>query len=79
MTLKEWKEQNPDASFTTVWAADTLGGFGKKGWGAYGNCDDCDVIRVETKQLQQPRGEEFKILYLWYTKLWGPCPEVETA
>lgn len=47
MKVKDWKKQNPDKAHKTVWAADSRGGFGKKGWSAYGNTDDLEIVRVE--------------------------------
>lgn len=70
MTVKEWKDRH-QTCYTAEWAADTPGGFGAKGWSAYGNCDECDIIREEVA----PGG--FPKLVIWFTRLWGPCPEQE--
>ena len=72
MKVKEWKDLHPGQGFMTRWAADTLGGFGKKGWSAYGNCDNCDIIREEETQLWDG---PYPVLWLWDTDVWGPCPE----
>ena len=72
MTVGEWKNLN-HTGYTTEWAADTLGGFGKKGWPAYGNCDDCEVIREEVAPGGIPK------LVIWFTRLWGPCPAEEVS
>lgn len=69
MTIKEWKEKNPGISYCVRWAADTFGGFGKKGNSAYGDCDDCEIIFSETMQNGNP------MHYIWDTKRWGRCPE----
>lgn len=50
MTVREWREQNPDKNCTIVWAADTHAGFGKKGWSVYGNCGDCEIISIIEKE-----------------------------
>ena len=76
MTVKEWKEQNPDTAFTMIWAADSLGGFGKKGWSVYGNADSCEVIRVDEPH-QNGNPWSMKQLHVWLTSLWGPCPTEE--
>lgn len=68
MTLKEWKKQNPDTTHTRVWAADSFGGFGRKGDCVYGNADNCEIIRIDENPGDLPR------LHLWHTSLWGPCP-----
>lgn len=64
MKYGEWKKKFDD-SHTLVWAADSHGGFGKKGWSVYGNADDLTIVRIHTDH----HGE--KILELWDTDLWG--------
>ena len=46
-TLGEFLKNNNIDTYTAVWAEDTKGGFGKKGWSAYGNCNDCLVAYVD--------------------------------
>ena len=68
MTVKERLASYDGACFKAKWAADTVGGFGKKGWSAYGDISNCDVIREETDSNGK------LVLHVWYTKLWGECP-----
>lgn len=58
MTYKELKEKFPGSGFITEWGEDTKGGFGKKGWSAYGNgLDRCKVM--EWKQIDN---ETYKVI-----------------
>ena len=72
MTVKEWKQQNPDTTHTRVWAADSFGGFGNKGDSVYGDADSCEIISID----KTPGG--LLRLHLWHTALWGPCPTSTT-
>ena len=71
MTVREWVEKHPEFSgFVMKWAADTRGGFGRKGGGVYGNRDvtwRLEIIREEMLKNGTP------VLWLWDTELWGPC------
>ena len=56
MTVKEWREQNPETSHTMVWAADA-GSFGRKGHSMYGSREvtgRLEIIRIEMTQLKYP-------------------------
>ena len=64
MKYGEWKQKFDD-DFELVWAADSHGGFGKKGWSVYGNADDLTIVRIDT----HTNGK--KTLHLWDTDLWG--------
>ena len=50
MTLREFKEKHPEADIITVWGEDTKGGFGKKGWTAYGDCNHCEIMSIEQRK-----------------------------
>ena len=64
MKYGEWKIKFGD-EHTLVWAADSHGGFGKKGWSVYGDADDLTIVRIDTDH------HGFKTLHLWNTDLWG--------
>lgn len=64
MKYGEWKEKFDDER-ELVWAADSHGGFGKKGWPVYGNADDLTIVRMDTNMHGK------KTLHLWDTELWG--------
>lgn len=66
MTYKEFKEKHPNTATTTVWAADTKGGFGKKGWSVYGNMNDLEIIKIEPLENSWADVK----LYVWDTT-WG--------
>lgn len=73
MTFKEWKESMPKETNTDcVFAADTPGGFGKKGWTAYGEYEDLDVISAAKT------GENSYKVELWDLKNWGPIEKEDT-
>lgn len=40
MTYKELREKFPGCGFIKIAGEDTKGGFGRKGQGLYGNCND---------------------------------------
>ena len=46
MTVKEWRDKNTDECCVIEWAEDA-GSFGKKGWSAYGDTSDCEVVWVK--------------------------------
>lgn len=49
MTLHDYKQLHPElSSYYAEYGEDILGGFGRKGWSAYGNCDDMRVMEVVT-------------------------------
>lgn len=80
MTVKEWREQNPDAGYTMVWAADTLGGFGRKGWSVYGSREvtgELEIIEIETRRLTFPKPHDFPVLHVWSPIVCSPLPEKE--
>jgi len=56
MTYGEWKSRFDD-DFEAVWAADTPG-FGAAGYSCCGDCDDCQIVQINT-------GRGKKILHLW--------------
>lgn len=66
MTVREFFEKNPNAATRTIWAADAHGGFGKKGWPVYGNCNDLSVVRVEWHDEAQTHAT----LHVWNHE-WG--------
>lgn len=66
MTVKEYFEKNPNTAATIVWAADTKGGFGKKGWSVYGRNDDLTVVKVVPKNKSWANVE----LHVW-NNAWG--------
>lgn len=71
MKVREWLEQHPEVScYYAIWAADTNAGFGRKGDTVYGDNRNCDIIRIETH-----RDGKTPVLVLWFTEVWGPCPE----
>lgn len=47
MTFGEFKKMAKDARFVLYAYEDIKGGFGKKGWPLYGNCDDLVVKEFE--------------------------------
>ena len=79
MTVKEWREQNPDTGYTMVYAADA-GSFGRKGGSVYGSREvtgRMEVIAIETKLLTFPQPVEFPVLHVWDPIICrGPRPEV---
>lgn len=46
MTVGEWKKQNPNTGYSKVWAEDAPT-FGRKGWMACGDCDDCEIVEIK--------------------------------
>ena len=64
MKYGEWKNKFDYENFDIVWAADSHGGFGKKGWTVYGNCDDLTIVRIDRRM-------DKLTLHLWDTDLWG--------
>lgn len=80
MTVKEWREQNPDAAYTMVWASDA-GSFGRKGGSVYGSREvtgRLEVVDVEMKQLSFPEPHDFPVLHVWDEIVCvGPKPEKE--
>lgn len=64
MKYGEWKQKFDD-DHELVWAADSHGGFGKKGWSVYGNADELTIVRMDTHMGGK------KTLHLWDTDLWG--------
>lgn len=78
MTVKEWREQNPDATYTMVWAADTLGGFGLKGHSVFGSREvtgRLEVIEIEMKRLAFPEPHDFPVLHVWDPVICKPLTE----
>lgn len=69
LTVREWADLNPDRSFTTVWAADTRGGFGSKGNGAYGDA----IWRAEVHKIEVNENG-FAKLWIWLPEL-GPMEQ----
>lgn len=66
MTVKEWREQHPDTSYTMVWAADA-GSFGRKGGSVYGSKEvtgRLEIIKIEMKQLKYPEPHDFPVLHV---------------
>lgn len=67
MTVKEWREQNPDTSYTMVYAADA-GSFGRKGGSVYGSREvtgRLEIISIEMKTLRFPKLQTFPVLHVW--------------
>lgn len=72
MKVSEWEKKHPGIGCMTELAGNAPGGFGKKGWSAYGNISNCDIINITWRTAH---GKLVPVLHVWYTKLWGPCPE----
>lgn len=72
MTVREWLEAHDVTTYHAKWAADTVGGFGKRGWSAYGDVSRCDVIRVEWGENEHPT------LWVWH-KSFGELPREEAV
>jgi len=66
MTVNEWADMNPDRAFSTVWAADTRGGFGRKGQGAYGDA----IWRGEVHKIEV-NNNGYATLHIWLPEF-GP-------
>lgn len=67
MTVKEWRAQNPDTSYTMVFAADA-GSFGRKGGSVYGSKEvtgRMEVIDIEMRRLEYPEPHDFPVLHVW--------------
>ena len=60
MTYGEWKERFSD-EHDVVWAKDSGAGFGRKGWTVYGDCDDMQIVQIDTVGPSRK-----KVLHLWY-------------
>lgn len=58
MTYKELKKLHPEMGFILIAYEDMPGGFGRKGWNLYGNCNH--LIVKETKM----KDENTMIVYL---------------
>lgn len=69
MTYGEWKTRFDD-DFSIVWAADSLGGFGKAGWTVYGNADDLRIVKIVSNGSK-------KVLHLWDDS-WGDWRKAKT-
>jgi len=53
MTLAEYKAQNKEINcYIAEFGEDIPGGFGKKGWSTYGNCDNMKVMEVIPNYLK---------------------------
>lgn len=77
MTVKEWREQNPDISYTMVFAADAHS-FGPKGGSVYGSREvtgRMQVISVEMQRLRFPEPHDFPVLHVWDPIVCDPLPE----
>jgi len=72
ITVSEWADLNPDRAFATVWAADTRGGFGRKGQGAYGDA----IWRGEVHKIEVNNGG-FATLHIWLPEF-GPMEKEAT-
>ena len=82
MTVQEWREQNPDTSYTMVWASDTLGGFGRKGWSVYGSREvtgRMEVVKIEMERLKYPEPHDFPVLHVYDPIMCVPLAEEEKA
>lgn len=67
MTVKEWREQNPDTSYTMVYAADARS-FGRKGGSVYGSTEvtgRMEIVDIEIHQLRFPEPHDFPVLHVW--------------
>ena len=74
MTVKEWREKNPDTTFTMVWAADTHGGFGRKGDSVYGSREvtgRLEIVNIEMRKLRFPEQHDFPVLHVYDDLLCG--------
>lgn len=77
MTVQEWREQNPDTSYTMVFAADAHS-FGHKGDSVYGSREvtgRMEVISVETQRLRFPEPHDYLVLHVWDPIICDPLPE----
>lgn len=72
MTVKEWKNANPDRGYTCIWAADAHS-FGHKGGDVYGDKSQCIVIREESRPLT--RDPDFVVLHVWHPIVCDPLDE----
>ena len=52
MTVQEWREQNPDTSYTMVFAADAHS-FGPKGGSVYGSREVTGRMQVISVEMQR--------------------------
>lgn len=80
MTVKEWREQNPDTSCFIEYAADA-GSFGRKGDTVYGSREvtgRMEVIRITTRRLTFPQPKDYPVLHVWDPIVCrGPRPDPE--
>ena len=80
MTVKEWREQNPDTGCFMEYAADA-GSFGRKGDTVYGSREvtgRMEVIRVSTRRLTFPEPHDVPVLHVWDAIVCrGPRPDPE--
>ncbi len=67
MTVKEWREQNPDVSHTLVFASGA-GSFGHKGGSVYGSTEvvgKMEIVDIEMHKLSFPEPHDFPVLHVW--------------
>lgn len=67
MTVKEWREKNPDTGCYMEWAADA-GSFGRKGGSVYGSREvtgRLEVISISTRYISVPEPHDVPVLHVW--------------
>lgn len=81
MTVREFMDQweakhGGETGYFAHWAADTMGGFGKKGWSAYGDINRCEVIAVVLQKYWEDNTVVVPDLQVWMP-IWGEFSEEE--
>lgn len=67
MTVQEWRDQNPDTSYTMVHAYDA-GSFGRKGSSVYGSKEvtgRMEVVEIKMRKLTFPEPHDFPVLHVF--------------
>lgn len=82
MTVKEWREQNPETGCFMYYAADA-GSFGPKGGSVYGSREVTarfEIILISSCRLSCPQPHDVPVLYVWDPIVCrGPRPLPEEA
>lgn len=76
MTVQEWRDKNPDTSYTMVYATDAHS-FGRKGGSVYGSREvtgRMEVIDIEMRRLGFPEPHDFPVLVVWDPIVCDPLP-----
>ena len=79
MTVKEWREKNPDTAYTMVYASDAAS-FGRKGMSVYGSKEATahfTIVDIEIRQVLFPHPHDFPVLHVWDKIVCTePCPPI---